>query len=71
MSFGGEAGPTAPVDQAGTRQPQPITTVTLRVPSTQVEAITAAKWAGEIDLVLLASAPQPTSASSPAPRGEQ
>ncbi len=39
----------------GTRQAQPISTVTLSVSSDQVEALTAAKWAGEIDLVLLAN----------------
>jgi Flp pilus assembly protein CpaB len=44
----------------GVRQAQPIGTVTLSVPSEQVEALIAAKWAGEIDLVLLAmTATQP------------
>ncbi len=38
---------------AAPRQAQPISTVTLSVPSEQVEALLAAKWAGEIDLVRL------------------
>jgi Flp pilus assembly protein CpaB len=46
--------------QTGPRLAQPISTVTLSVASEQVEALTAAKWAGEIDLVLLPSSPQPT-----------
>jgi Flp pilus assembly protein CpaB len=51
---------TAAVIQNGPRQAQAISTVTLSVASDQVEALTAAKWAGEIDLVLLGGAPQPT-----------
>jgi len=60
VSFGsGATSSTAPI-QNGPRQAQAISTVTLSVPSEQVEALTSAKWAGEIDLVLLSSAPQPT-----------
>jgi Flp pilus assembly protein CpaB len=52
---------TAGVLSNGVRQAQPIGTVTLSVPNERVEALIAAKWAGEIDLVLLATtAAQPT-----------
>jgi Flp pilus assembly protein CpaB len=63
VSLGGDAGQNqsgSPVSK-GVRQAQAISTVTLSVPSDQVEALTAAKWAGEVDLVLL-----PTSAAQPA-----
>ncbi len=60
VSFGsGATSSTAPI-QNGPRQAQAISTVTLSVPSDQVEALTAAKWAGEIDLVLLSTATGPT-----------
>jgi Flp pilus assembly protein CpaB len=47
------SGATGASSGSGGRQAQAISTVTLSVPSDQVEALTAAKWAGEIDLVLL------------------
>ncbi len=57
---GAEATSNPSATQPGTRQAQPISTVTLSVASEQVETLTAAKWAGEIDLVLLGSATQTT-----------
>ena len=59
VSFGTDAGSNAAAVPNGSRQAQPISTVTLSVSGDQVEALTAAKWAGEIDLVLLPTSPQP------------
>ena len=55
VSLGGDSGPSGPSPSLtnAPRQAQPISSVTLSVPSNQVETLTAAKWAGEIDLVLL------------------
>jgi Flp pilus assembly protein CpaB len=65
VSLGGDAGASAssPTLANGPRQAQPISTVTLSVPSGLVEAITAAKWAGEVDVVLLTKADQPAPAA--------
>ncbi|MDQ6675378.1 MAG: Flp pilus assembly protein CpaB [Chloroflexota bacterium] len=66
VSLGGDAGTSASSATGlnGTRQAQPISTVTLSVSSDQVEALTAAKWAGEIDLVLLANAAPPAAGTA-------
>jgi Flp pilus assembly protein CpaB len=68
VSLGGANGANASVatgpGPSTTRQAQPISTVTLSVPSDQIEALTAAKWAGEIDLVLLPAAAQPATGTS-------
>jgi Flp pilus assembly protein CpaB len=64
VSLGGDSGPSASNSNLtkGPRQAQPISTVTLSVPGDQVEALTAAKWAGEVDLILLAKTDRPQAA---------
>jgi pilus assembly protein CpaB len=64
VSLGGGTDQSVPSATNGIRQAQPISTITLSVPSDQVEALTAAKWAGEIDLVLLPRPAQPAAATA-------
>ena len=48
-------GVPSPAPGGSARVPQSIATVTLAVPADQVESVTAAKYAGELDLVWLGS----------------